>query len=51
MSDFLSLSTLTSGSYVGAVTLKSITSAAMFSVINKYLNKLEWKDKEYYCLQ
>jgi hypothetical protein len=48
MSDFLSLSTLTSGSYIGAVTLKSLTSAAMFSVINKYLNKLEWKDRAVY---
>ena len=48
MSGFLSLGTLTNGSYIGAVTLKSIVSAATFSVINKYLNKLEWKDQAVY---
>lgn len=45
MSGFLSLSTLANGSYLGALTLKSLTSAAIFSVMTKYLNQLDLKDK------
>jgi hypothetical protein len=39
---------LTSGSYLGAVTLKSLVSASTFSIINKYLNGLAYKDKAVY---
>ena len=40
----MSLSTMASTSYLGAVTLKSSTSATAYSLINKYLNQLDWKD-------
>ena len=43
-----SLSILTNGSYLGAVTLKSLISAGIYSVINKYLNQLQWKDPAVY---
>ena len=44
----MSLSTLTNSSFLGAVTLKSLTSAAAYSVINKYLNQLRWQDPAMY---
>ena len=43
-----SLSLLANGSYIGAVTLKSLVTASVYSVINKYLNALEFKDKAVY---
>ena len=44
----MSLSTLTNSSFLGAVTLKSLTSAAGCSVINKCLNQLRWQDPAMY---
>ena len=38
------LSILSNGSFLGAVTLKSLTTAAIYSVGNKYLNDYSWKD-------
>ena len=38
------LSVLSNGSFLGAVTLKSLTTAAIYSVGNKYLNSYSWKD-------
>ena len=43
-----SLSDLTSASFFGAVTLKSLTTAAVFGVINKYLNQLKWTEPALY---
>ena len=40
----MSLSSMANGSYFAAVTLKSLTSATSYSLINKYLNQLDWKD-------
>lgn len=43
-----SLQDLTSTSFLGAVTLKSLTTASVYSIINKYLNQLQWKDPSVY---
>jgi len=41
------LSILSNGSFLGAVTLKSLTTAAIYSVGNKYLNDYSWKDSAF----
>ena len=38
------LSLLSNGSYLGAVTLKSITTGSIFTVAYKFLNDHDWKD-------
>ena len=37
------LSILSNGSYLGAVTLKSLTTASIYGLINKYFHGYEWK--------
>ena len=38
------LSILSNGSYLGAVTLKSLTSASIYGLINKYFHGYDWKN-------
>lgn len=38
----MSLSTLTNGSFLGAITLKSLTTAAVYSVAYKYFHELDF---------
>jgi len=37
------LSILSNGSYLGAVTLKSLTTASIYGLINKYFHGYDWK--------
>ena len=37
------LSLLSNGSYLGAVTLKSLTTASIYALINKYFHGYNWK--------
>ena len=38
------LSILSNGSYLGAVTLKSLTTASIYALINKYFHGYNWKN-------
>lgn len=39
------MNNLSNISFLGAIAVKGITSASIFSAANKYFNKLGWKDK------